>query len=283
MPSSHDSSPDVLRILHTSDLHFGWPASLAQIDALETRLADGGYDVVAISGDLSQRARAGEFQRAQVLLRIARRASAVITVPGNHDAAWWFAPLGLGDRDRVFAKYRRYIAADLEPVLRVSGATFAGLNTAHGVAWGSITGRPRDVSVMGHVGPAQLERLAGIFAASPPGDARVVVMHHNPMRGQLSDRHGITRPDRTVTAFAGMRVDLVLCGHDHQEAIHRVEHAAGGTVYVTAGTVSERSRGGRPSSLAECGISPTAIEVRPLIWGGETAGFVPGEPRCFAR
>jgi len=273
----------VLRVLHTSDLHFGWPASLAQIDAVETMIAEGGYDVVAISGDFSQRARAGEFQRAQVLLRIARRASAVITVPGNHDVAWWFAPLGLGDRDRVFAKYRRYIADDLEPVLHVPGATFAGLNTAHGVAWGSITGRPRDVSVMGHVAPPQLERLAGVFAAAPAGDARVVVMHHNPMRGQLSDRHGITRPDRTVTAFTQMRVDLVLCGHDHQEAIHRVEHAAGGTVYVTAGTVSERSRGGRPSSVAECTITPTTIEVRPRLWAGEDAGFVATEARCFAR
>ena len=50
-------------------------------------------------------------------------------------------------------------------------------------------------------------------------------------------------------AFAEMGVDLVLCGHDHQEAVHYIEHTKKGTVISTAGTVSNRSRGGRPSSV----------------------------------
>ena len=39
-------------------------------------------------------------------------------------------------------------------------------------------------------------------------------------------------------AFAEMGVDLVLCGHDHQEAVHYIEHTQKGTVISTAGTVS---------------------------------------------
>ena len=63
-------------------------------------IADGGYDVVAISGDVSQRARAGEFQRARAFIRHAERVSRTIVVPGNHDVAWWYSPLGMGDDTR---------------------------------------------------------------------------------------------------------------------------------------------------------------------------------------
>ena len=76
-------------------------------------------------------------------------------------------------------------------------------------------------------------------------DARVIVMHHNPVRGELSQRHGLKNTKRILGAFAELGVDLVLCGHDHQEAIHYVEHTRKGTVISTAGTVSNRSRGGR--------------------------------------
>jgi 3',5'-cyclic AMP phosphodiesterase CpdA len=266
-----------VRLLHASDLHFGWPAALERIEALDALIARERFDVVAISGDLAQRARAGEFQRARVFLDLTARVSAVITVPGNHDVAWWFAPLGMGDRDRLYAKYRRYIAHDLEPVLRVPGATFVGVNTAHGVTWGSLTLNPRDVSIIGNVEPRQLERVAREFAGAPAGDAKVVVMHHNPTRGELSNRYGITRPRGTMAAFNRMGVNLVLCGHDHQEAIHDV----GGTVVVTAGTLSERTRGGRPASVDVCTISTNAIEVRQMVW--ESDRFVAGPVRCFAR
>jgi 3',5'-cyclic AMP phosphodiesterase CpdA len=265
------------RILHVSDLHFGWPADLGQIDALEELVVRECYDVVAVSGDLSQRARAGEFQRALVFLRLAAESSNVIVVPGNHDTAWWFAPLGVGDRSRLHAKYKRYISPELEPVLHLPGVTFVGLNSAHGVDWGSLTARPRDVSIMGHLTIDQLHHAADEFARAPEGDARVVVMHHNAMRGDLSRRYGITRHQRAVDAFSAMHVDLVLSGHDHQMAVTQV----GKTVYVTAGTVSVRSRGGLPSAFDVSTISDASIEVRTMTWSGK--GYSEGAPRCFAR
>lgn len=266
-----------VRILHTSDLHFGWPAALERIAALDALIARERYDVVAVSGDLAQRARAGELQRARVFLDLAARTSAVITVPGNHDIAWWFAPLGVGARAKLYANYARYISPTLEPVLRVPGVTCVGVNTAHGVTWGALTWNPRDVSIMGNVEPAQLERVAHEFAAAPATDAKVVVMHHNPTRGALSGRYGITRPNATMAAFNRMGVNLVLCGHDHQEAVHDV----GGTVVVTAGTLSQRSRGGRPPSLDVCTIGERSIDVVQMIWEGQD--FVAGPGRCFAR
>jgi 3',5'-cyclic AMP phosphodiesterase CpdA len=280
----------VTRILHISDVHFGWPAVLEQADAAESLAHGETFDVIALSGDVAQRARAGEFQRAAVFIRDLLRPShpgapvpAFIIVPGNHDVAWWFAPFGVGERSRLYEKYRRYITPNLEPELRVPGVTFVGLNTAAGVDWHAITWNPRDVSVKGGLRRAQLEHAAEAFAKAPTGDARVVVMHHNPTRGELSGRHGLLRSQRVLAAFGAMGVDLVLCGHDHQEATQRVESAPKGVIVATAGTISSRSRGARPSSLNIVSVTPRSIDVEARIWSSASRQFESGPVQCFAR
>lgn len=271
-----------MRILHVSDLHFGHPAVLEQIEAIERSIIAGDFDVVAVSGDFSQRARAGEFQRAAVFVAIARRNGAFIAVPGNHDVAWWYAPVGLGDRSKVYQNYRRYIAAELEPTLEVPGAVFVGLNTAHGVTLRTLTWNPRDISILGDLTPAQLADAERRLTTVPAGALRAVVMHHNPVAGELSQRHGLKHTSRLLQRFGELGVNLVLCGHDHQEAVNYVEHTRGGVVVSTAGTVSNRSRGGRPSSYNVIEVEPAQLTVVTHVWNGEDA-FVPGANRCFAR
>jgi 3',5'-cyclic AMP phosphodiesterase CpdA len=273
----------MLTVFHVSDLHFGRPTIPEQIAAIETIVQERRFDVVAISGDLSQRARSGEFQRARAFIKHAERTSKVICIPGNHDVQWWKAPLGMGDEREMFAVYRRYIDDDIEPVLHVPGATFAGLNTSHGVVRQSLTWRLRDISIIGIIRRSQLERLRELFAKVPTGDVRVVVMHHNPVKGELSQRHGLKDTKRALGAFAEMEVDLVLCGHDHQDAIHYIEHTKRGTVISTAGTVSNRMRGGRPSSVNSISITSEKIEVSTLVWNAAAGGFVSGPVKCFAR
>jgi 3',5'-cyclic AMP phosphodiesterase CpdA len=270
-------------LFHCSDLHFGHPAVPEQYEAMEALIQDRRYDVVAISGDLSQRARSGEFQRARAFIKHAERVSKVICIPGNHDVQWWKAPLGLGDEKELFANYRRYIDHEIEPVLRVPGVTLAGLNTSHGVVRQALTWRLRDISIIGIVRRTQIERLREVFAESPLDDVRVVVMHHNPVKGELSQRHGLKNTKRALGAFADMAVDVVLCGHDHQDAIHYIEHTKRGTVISTAGTISNRMRGGRPSSVNSISISPEKIEVSTLVWNAAESGFVSGPVKCFAR
>lgn len=270
-------------ILHVSDLHFGKPAVPELIDAIEELIRERSFDVVAVSGDLSQRARAGEFLRARAFLRDAARVSRTIVVPGNHDVKWWLAPVGIGSQESMYDNYRRYISPDLEPVLQVPGATFVGLLTAHGVRAHTLTWNVRDIGVVGDLRRSQIERARAAFDEAPPGTARVIVMHHNPLKGELSQRHGLVHTKRVLGAFADLGVDLVLCGHDHQEAIHYVEHTRRGTVVSTAGTVSNRSRGGRPSSLNLIDLTPTGIEVHTLIWGGHENRFIPGPVKSFAR
>ena len=270
-------------LFHCSDLHFGHPAVPEQYEAIEALIQERKYDVVAISGDVSQRARAGEFQRAREFIRQAEKISHTIVVPGNHDVAWWLAPMGFGDQAKMFAKYRAYISQDLEPVLRVSGATFVGLNTSQGVSRHTLTWNMRDISIIGHLTRGQIERAKAEFERSRAGDARVIVMHHNPVKGELSQRHGLKNTQRILGAFAEMGVDLVLCGHDHQEAVHYIEHTKRGTIISTSGTISNRSRGGRPSSVNSIRITEQDIEVSTLVWSNDERTFIAGPVKCFAR
>jgi 3',5'-cyclic AMP phosphodiesterase CpdA len=273
----------VTTVFHVSDLHFGWPAVPEQIDAIEEIIQAKKYDVVAISGDLSQRARAGEFQRAAAFIRDARKVSRVITVPGNHDVKWWRAPLGIGDKSKVYANYRKFIDRNLEPVLYVPGATFVGINTAHGVTRRTLTWNMRDISIIGDIHKKQLDIAKELFDKASPRDARVIVMHHNPVRGELSQRHGLKNTQKILGAFAEMGVDLVCSGHDHQESVHFIEHTRKGTVISTAGTISNRSRGGRPSSVNVIALGVKTIDVTTFVWSRDHRTFVQGPHKCFKR
>jgi 3',5'-cyclic AMP phosphodiesterase CpdA len=270
-----------VRILHVSDLHFGRPVDSAMIEAIEDAIARNAYDVVAVSGDVSQRARAGEFQRARVFLRDAARVCAVITVHGNHVVAWWRSPLMVSGDETIYEPYRRYIDNELEPVMRLPGATLVGLNTAQGVSRRTLTWNMRDISIIGDLRRRQIERAHTEFTQSPAGAARIIVMHHNPVKGELSQRHGLKNTRRILGAFAQIGVDLVLCGHDHQEAIHFIEHTRRGTVISTAGTVSNRSRGGRPSSVNEVTITDREIVVSTRVWSAAERVLVDGPRRVF--
>jgi 3',5'-cyclic AMP phosphodiesterase CpdA len=269
-------------IFHASDLHFGRPAVPEQIEAIEQLIQERRFDVVAISGDVSQRARAGEFLRARAFLREAQRVSKTIVVPGNHDVQWWRSPI-VGDEARIFEKYRTYISAELEPCVRIPGLTVVGLNTSHGVTRRTLTWNLRDISIIGIVRKRQIERARLEFEKSPPGDARVIVMHHNPVKGELSQRHGLKDTKKILGAFAELAVDVVLCGHDHQEAVHYAEHTRKGTVISTAGTVSNRSRGGRPSSVNVIEITDKDIVVTTSIWASKENAFVAGPQKTFPR
>ena len=272
----------VLRILHVSDLHFGRPCIPVVIDAMEAHFHAAPHDVVVISGDVAQRSLSGEFQRAAAFVRDVAAKAPFIIVPGNHDVSSWMSPLHLFGTDVLYTRYRQYVSADLEPRLSVPGAHFVGVNTSHGVGWYTLTMRPRDVSIIGVVTEAQLDQVAGAYAHAAPADARIVVMHHNPVLGHLSNRYGIKHAERVLTRYAGAGVDLVLCGHDHQESVHQLPDK-GGMVVCTAGTLSSRSRGGRPCSFHEVEISDASISVVTQYWSVDRQTFEPSAAQCFAR
>jgi 3',5'-cyclic AMP phosphodiesterase CpdA len=269
-----------VQILHLSDPHFGGLADIRQIEALERMLPDLRPDAVVISGDVAQRGRHGEFQRARAFVNLARETAPVHVIPGNHDVQWWWRPFIPFDQGAIYAKYRRYFGDDLTPTLTIPGAVIAGALTSHGVAWGSLTSTLRDIAVKGHLPKREMERVRQIFAAAPGDAARVLVLHHNVLRGDISRRMGLARATRAQWRIIESGADVVLCGHDHQEA---VDTLGGRVVVSTAGTLSTRSRGGRPSCFNFLTIEPTAVQVTLFRWDGERGRFNASDTFAFAR
>ncbi len=265
-------SPGV-RILHLSDVHYGRPHVAAHVAAAERFAAEGAFDAIAISGDVSQRARRREFVQAAKLLERLRTIAPVLVVPGNHDSAWWFAPVGIGMPSLIHAGYRKWIDTDLEPTLHIPGATIVGLNSSPGIRLHTLTKRPRDLSVKGALKDSQLADAKARFDAAPVGDLRVLVVHHNVVPGELSQRWGLTRHEAMLDAIVATGADVVLSGHDHQEKVVHVQRPAGAFVASTAGTLSNRSRGARPSSLVTVLADANFLEVTPHMYDPGSATF----------
>src|SRR5690349_15404657 len=96
-------------VAHLSDLHFG--AALPEVvDGLHHAMSALRPDVIAVSGDLTQRARRGQFRRARRFLQALEPPTVV--VPGNHDVPLY----------NLFARFRnplrgfrRHITAERYP------------------------------------------------------------------------------------------------------------------------------------------------------------------------
>src|SRR6266550_8876633 len=96
-------------LVHLSDLHFG-RVDERLIKPLIAAVTEINPDLVAVSGDLTQRARSQQFREARAFLDALPQPQ--IVVPGNHDV-----PLHnlLTRFLQPLRKYRRYITNDLRP------------------------------------------------------------------------------------------------------------------------------------------------------------------------
>jgi 3',5'-cyclic AMP phosphodiesterase CpdA len=262
-----------LRLLHVSDLHFGRSSVAAQVEGVERLWECEKFDAIVVSGDLSQRTRTREFERAGQFIRDARHFAPVLVVPGNHDTAWWMATLGVGSIPAMYTRYRKFVCEQLEPVLRVPGATIVGLNSAHGIRSFTLTTRPRDLSVVGALRETQWASAKREFEAAPPGDLKVLVFHHNLLRGELSNRWGLSNRARAITSAAETGADLVLCGHDHQAGIECLDVNGRRMVVSCASTLTTRVRGGGPGSINTFEVDETTIRGGTLQWNDESKSF----------
>jgi 3',5'-cyclic AMP phosphodiesterase CpdA len=281
----------VTTLAHVSDLHFGRPAVAERLESLREFIAGTKPDAIAVSGDLTQRCTNWEFRQARAYLDSLAETAPYVVIPGNHDIRWLGAVarnLGLAGLFREqahnfkYSRYVRYISDDLSPSLEVPGVVIAGVNTAHGITRGSITKRFRDLGVIGHVKHADVERVRKAFENASPDAARVVMLHHNPIRGELSRRHGLANTEQALHAFANLGTELILCGHDHQDAVHTIERGAHGLVISTAGTISNRIRAGRASSFNLVEIDESNLRITAYAWR-PGKDFVPSEDHTYPR
>ena len=276
-------------VAHVSDLHFGRPASSERLDSLRKLIAEIEPEAVAISGGLTQRCTKKEFVQAREYLDKIREVAPYVVIPGNHDIRWLGAVArNIGGLFRKqahnfkYSRYTRYISEDLSPSLEVPGVVIAGLNTAHGITRGSITRRFRDLGVIGYVKHADIERASEAFENASPDATRIVMIHHNPIKGELTGRHGLPNTEQALHAFASLGTELVLCGHDHLQAIHNVERGVHGLVISTAGTISNRLRPGRASSFNLVDLAERDLRITTYAWQNPE-GFIPSSEKSFPR
>lgn len=265
-------------LVHVSDLHYGRDADLAQTAAIAALLPSLAPDAICVSGDLTQRARHGEFQAALAFFEKLDRVAPTITLPGNHDVQWWESPFHLLGTERLYAKYRRWFGLELTPSLQVPGAIVCTALTSHGVAAGSMTWNLNDMAVKGHLPASEVERARRCFTEAAPGSAKVLMLHHNVLRGNLSRRMGLAHWKRAQERLIALGPDVILTGHDHEEAASLL----GDRIVVSAAsTHTRRTRGKRPSAFNVVHIEADRIGVRHWRWDG--AAFAPSDAAWFAR
>lgn len=252
-------------IAHLSDLHFGRIAHDAIVDVLLDEINAVDVDLVAISGDLTQRARPEEFRPAADL--IAQFEAPVLVVPGNHDVYPWWRPIAR--LRRPLERYRQYITPELTPHFEQNGVSVLGINTAHAR---TVKG--------GRIDTADLEAMQAHFAATADDAFNVLVMHHHLTKIKALGRHDIAwRAQQALDTAADAGVDLILCGHLHISHIEPVEIIPGQQRIVVASAGTATSNRGRKSNRATNFYN--LIEIGPDAFRVEERRYRPG-PRAFA-
>lgn len=215
----------MLRLAHLSDLHFGRvPPHVADrlLEAV-TRLAP---DVTVITGDLTQRSRSSQWRMARAFVE--KLPGPVLCVPGNHDA-----PLENVARRLLspWRRYRRYIALDVAPTLRMGGVRVVGANSASRVEW-----------QRGRLDPGDMARACKALAEPPREDVTVLALHH-PLE-QLPDdpKAPLRDAEDHAVRLAEAGAQVVLCGHMHRWRAMPILN--GRMLQIQAGTsLSSRLRG----------------------------------------
>jgi predicted phosphodiesterase len=148
------------------------------------------------------------------------------------------------------------------------------------VTWGSLTLRVRDIAVKGHLPRREIRRIGAVFAQARPEQARILVMHHNVLRGALSARMGLARWRQAHKRLAASGVDVILCGHDHQEQADLLDRKV---VVACAGSLSRGSRGGRPPVFNRVIVDEGAVHVEFYRWDKDRRLFRRSDVHAFAR
>jgi 3',5'-cyclic AMP phosphodiesterase CpdA len=248
-------------IVHLSDIHFGRvnplvvPPLIEAIDRIKP-------DLVAVSGDLTQRARSYQFKEAREFLDSLPKPQ--IVVPGNHDV-----PM-----HNVFArfvnplrKYQRYITEDLRPFYYDEEIAVLGVNTARSL---TIKG--------GRINEEQVAWMRARLCASDPQTVKAVVTHHPfDLPEGHHERNLVGRARMAMEALANCGADLFLAGHlhishtGHSATRYRIKgHSA---LVVQAGTATSTRGRGEANSFNVIRIDRPHIAVERFEWQADRPEF----------
>ncbi len=257
-------------LIHLSDLHFGriFPPIL---DPLLAFIHETKPDLVAISGDFTQRARTVEYIQARDFLD--KIPFPKIVVPGNHDVPLRNLFLRFV---RSLDSYRRYICDDLQPFFSDAEIAVAGVNTARALTW-------KD----GRINLGQLRKLRESFRAVQGDQTRIVVTHH-PF-DLPAGAHGkvVGRSRLAIKTLAACQVDMLLAGHFHIGDVGytatRYNLPGFSALIVSSGTSTSTRGRGQPNSLNVIRIEPAMITIDRRAWQVDDGAFELASSERFHR
>ncbi|HYN45528.1 MAG TPA: metallophosphoesterase [Allosphingosinicella sp.] len=263
------------RIAHLSDVHFG-AHDPAVVSGVEAWLAAERPDLVAISGDFTQRATVDQYREAAAFLdRLEAAGLKTLGVPGNHDVPLYDVVQRF---TRPLHRYRRYIDDDLCPWFESDRLAVLGINTARSLTF-------KD----GRISHEQMEIIRDRFRDVPQDRTKVLVTHHPlfemPIGEAGEESEAVGRQNEALDAVADAGVHILLAGHFHRsftQSARRMVKNAGPSLVIQAGTAtSTRLREGEAQSfnLIET-HHDTEVNVQVIGWDG--AAFQGGSRARYA-
>ena len=249
-------------IAHISDIHFG-DADPLVVERLVEKVCELSPDMIVVSGDLTQRARASQFRQARVFLdRLPRRQ---LIVPGNHDVPLY----NLFDRFlNPLSKFRKYITSDLAPEYHDDELAVYGINTARSL---TVKG--------GRINKVQVNDLVQKICNVDEQKTKIIVTHHPFDLPEGFDEDDIVGGAKEVMPrLVECGADVFLAGHLH---VSHITHSARrykldngySALIIQAGTAASRRERGEDNSFNLLELDSAVLTVRRFQCGVPQAGF----------
>jgi len=256
------------RLIHLTDLHFGLHRP-SLVQPLRAAILANTPDVVVASGDLTHRARAGQFRQAMAFLR--DLGVRIMVVPGNHDMPLFDLFTRLL---HPFGPYRAGVSGDLAPMLQVGRLRLFGINTADPF---SRRG--------GVVRAGEVDRICRAMRAGPQDVTNILVCHH-PMEEPPGFERGETRGAPAAMAqLAAAGLHMALSGHLHhwQTGLGISDSATRKIFQMQTGTaLCDRLRE-RDHGFTVMDVGADRVSVTPWIVSQATQQFEARPAARFAR
>jgi 3',5'-cyclic AMP phosphodiesterase CpdA len=258
-------------LVHLSDLHFGRVDPVV-VDVVRDTVAALAPDLIAVSGDFTQRARSRQFAEARAFLE--SLPTPQVIVPGNHDVplhnvfARFFNPLG---------GYRHHMTADLQPHYIDPEMVVIGTDTTRSFTIGG-----------GGIRRRELRRIRDLLKQADRSAVTVLVAHHPFDEPHAGAAFGRARPGaEAVEQLACEGIDVFLTGHLHVTfagpTAKRYNVGGRSAIIVEAGTATSTRVRGEPNAFNVLRIERDRIVVEHLVWDAAAGAFAKREMQRFAH
>lgn len=221
------------KIVHLSDIHFG-KIDYEIVGEVRKKISEINPDLVIVSGDLTQRARASQFKEAKDFLDSLPKPQ--IVVPGNHDVPLY----NVFDRFvNPLEKYKKFITSDLQPFFADEEIAVIGINTAR-----SLTIKD------GRINQEQIDGIRARMCELDDKMLKIVVTHHPFDLPEGFDQDDIVdNAEKAMIQIADCGADVLLAGHLHVSHIgntaerYKLESGRSALVIQAGTATSTRGRG----------------------------------------